>query len=76
MRRVLAAERAVFAHFNTLGGILFVLERIVVPLLALAASQRDFDSHIGTSLYYLATSATLPPCSERKTRLRKKRAQK
>ncbi len=50
MRSVLAAERAILTHFKTVGGILLVLESIVVPLLALTASHRNFNSHIGTSL--------------------------
>lgn len=54
MRCMLAAERAILAHFKTVWGILLVLESIVVPLLALAASQGYFYSHIGTSLLYLA----------------------
>ena len=54
MRCVLAAERAILTHFKTVGGILLVLESIVVPLLALVASQGYFYSHIGTSLLFLA----------------------
>ena len=50
MRRVLAAERTILAHFKTIRGILLVFEGIVVSLLALVASQSDFYSHIGTSL--------------------------
>jgi len=61
MRGVLAAERAILAHFKTIGGILLVLESIVVPLLAIVASQSDFNSHIGTSLYYLAYKPSCLP---------------
>ena len=50
MRCMLAAERAILAHFKTAWGILLVLESIVVPLLALSASHRNFYSHFGTSL--------------------------
>jgi hypothetical protein len=51
---VLAAERAILAHFKTVRGILLVLEGIVVPLLALAASHCYLNAHIGTSLFNLA----------------------
>lgn len=50
MHRVLLAERAVLAEFKFIRGVLFVLERIVVSLLALVASEGDFNSHFGTSL--------------------------
>ena len=53
---VLAAERAILAHFKTVGGIFLVLEGIVVPLLALAASHCYLNAHIGTSLFNLAKS--------------------
>jgi hypothetical protein len=47
---VLSAESAVLLHFETVGVILLVLHGIVVSLLALGASQSDFNAHIGTSL--------------------------
>jgi hypothetical protein len=52
---VLSAESAVLLHFETVGVILLVLHGIVVSLLALRASQSDFNAHNGTSL-------KLPPC--------------
>jgi len=54
MRGMLAAERTILIHFKTIGGIFFVLESIVVSLLAFIASQSYFYSHFGTSLLYLA----------------------
>lgn len=50
MRSVLAAEGAILVHFKLVGGIFLVLERVVVPLLALVASESYFYSHFGTSL--------------------------
>ena len=52
---VLSAESAVLLHFETVGVILLVLHGVVVSLLALRASQSDFNAHNGTSL-------KLPPC--------------
>ena len=47
---VLSAESAVLLHFETVGIVLLVLHGIVVSLLALGASQSDFNAHNGTSL--------------------------
>jgi hypothetical protein len=47
---VLLAESAILLHLETVGVILLVLHRIVVSLLALGASQSDFNAHNGTSL--------------------------
>ena len=52
---VLSAESAVLLHFETVGIVLLVLHGVVVSLLALRASQSDFNAHNGTSL-------KLPPC--------------
>ena len=52
---VLSAESAVLLHFETVRVILLVLHGVVVSLLALRASQSDFNAHNGTSL-------KLPPC--------------
>jgi hypothetical protein len=52
---VLLAESAILLHFETIGIILLVLHGVVVSLLALGASQSDFNAHNGTSL-------KLPPC--------------
>jgi len=52
---VLSAESAVLLHFETIGVILLVFHGVVVSLLALGASQSDFNAHNGTSLI-------LPPC--------------
>ena len=52
---VLSAESAVLLHLETVGVILLVLHGVVVSLLALGASQSDFNAHNGTSL-------KLPPC--------------
>jgi hypothetical protein len=53
---VLSAKSAVFLHFETVGVILLVLHGVVVPLLALVASQSHFNAHFGTSLYCLPVS--------------------
>ena len=55
MSGVLSAESAVLLHLETIGVILLVLHGVVVSLLALGASQSDFNAHNGTSLI-------LPPC--------------
>ena len=47
---VLLAESAILLHFETVGVILLVLHGVVVSLLALGASQSDFNAHNGTSL--------------------------
>ena len=47
---MLAAEAAVLVHFQSVGIVLLVLHGIVVSLLALRASQSDFNAHNGTSL--------------------------
>jgi len=47
---VLLAESAILLHFETVGIVLLVLHGIVVSLLALRASQSDFNAHNGTSL--------------------------
>ena len=47
---VLLAESAVLLHLETIGVILLVLHGVVVSLLALRASQSDFNAHYGTSL--------------------------
>jgi hypothetical protein len=47
---VLLAESAILLHLETVGVILLVLHGIVVSLLALRASQSDFNAHNGTSL--------------------------
>ena len=52
---VLSAESAVLLHLETVGVVLLVLHGVVVSLLALGASQSDFNAHNGTSL-------KLPPC--------------
>lgn len=48
---VFAAEAAIFIHFELFGGILFVLHRVVISLLAFIASQNDFNAHFGTSIF-------------------------
>ena len=49
MSRVLTAELAVFAHFKSVGIVLFVLGCVIVSLLAFRAGESDFNAHIGTS---------------------------
>ena len=45
MQRVLAAETAVLVELKTIGIVLFVLERIVISLLAFGAGQSDLNAH-------------------------------
>jgi len=45
MKRVLAAEAAILIKLKLIGGILLVLNGVVVPLLALAAPEYNFNSH-------------------------------
>ena len=42
---MLAAETAVLAELQAVGVVLLVFEGIVIPLLALAAGQRDLNAH-------------------------------
>ena len=46
MDRVLLAEGAVLFHLQAVRSVLLVLDRVVVSLLALIASQCNFDAHI------------------------------
>jgi hypothetical protein len=41
---VLSAEGAILAALQTVSGVLLVLDRVVVPLLAFIASECDFNS--------------------------------
>ena len=43
---MLSAELAIFAEFNTIGVVLFVLHRVVIPLLAFRTGKRDSYSHL------------------------------
>jgi hypothetical protein len=52
VERVLAAEGAILVQLKLIRGILLVLHRIVVSLLALVASQRDFNAHLTAPPYY------------------------
>jgi hypothetical protein len=42
---VFPAEFAIFIHFETIGIILLILDRIVIPLLAFGAGYRNLHSH-------------------------------
>lgn len=51
VKRVLAAELAVFVHFKSVGIVLFVFGSVVVSLFAFRACQNYFIlTHVGTSL--------------------------
>ena len=52
MERVLFAEAAILVQFKLVRGILLVLHRIVVSLLALVASQGHFHAHLTAPPYY------------------------
>ena len=49
VKRVLAAELAVFLHFKSVRIVLFVFGCVIVSLLAFCAGESDFDAHFGTS---------------------------
>jgi len=53
---MLTAETAELFHFKSVGVILLVLDRVVVSLLAFAASECDLYSHIGTSVIFCEKS--------------------
>ena len=42
--RVLLAERAIFAHYQSVGIVLFVLDAVIVSMLAFRTFKRDFRS--------------------------------
>ena len=66
MESVLAAEATILVELKTIGIVLLVLHCVVVPLLALGASQCDLNAH-GDILLKLA--AVLPaPSHISKTR--------
>jgi hypothetical protein len=46
VQRVLAAEAAVLVELKTIGIVLFVLEGIVISLLAFGAGQSDLNAHL------------------------------
>ena len=46
VQRVFSAKLAIFAEFNTIGVVLFVLHRVVIPLLAFRTGKRDSYSHL------------------------------
>jgi hypothetical protein len=52
VKRVLFAEGTILVQFQLVRGILLVLHRIVVSLLALVASQSDFNAHLTAPPYY------------------------
>ena len=49
---MLAAEFTVLVHFKSVRVILLILDRVVISLLTFTASECDFYSHIGTSVYF------------------------
>ena len=51
---MLAAESAVFVHFEPIRGVLFIFRGVVVSLLAFVASEGYFYSHCGTSFVIYA----------------------
>ena len=64
---VLSAEGAILATLQTVSGVLLVLDRVVVPLLAFIASECDFYScacshSFGTSYFIYPDHRALPPC--------------
>ena len=60
MDRVLSAEGAVLVHLQTIRIVLLILDRVVVSLLALVASQSDFNAHILTAPPYSCMQARWP----------------
>ena len=49
VNRVLLAETAVLAHFDTVRVVALILHRVVIALLALRAGQRDLHAHTSSS---------------------------
>ena len=47
--RMLLAETAVLAHFDTVRIVALILHRVVIALLALRAGQRDLHAHTSSS---------------------------
>ena len=69
MNRVLAAEGAILVHLELVGRIFLVLHGVVVPLLALAASEGDLDTRTCFRHFsappcniYASFMRVLPPC--------------
>ena len=58
MDSMLSAEAAVLVHLQTVGIVLFVFHRVVIPLLALCAGERYSNAHSGTSSKNLRTPGT------------------
>ena len=78
---VLSAEGAVLAALQTVGCVLLVFDRVVVPLLAFIASECDFYScacshSFGTSYFIYPRVRALPPCMERRRAHGKTRAKR
>ncbi len=46
---MLLAKSAILVHFKSVRIVLLVLLRVIISLLAFRTSQRNLDSHIGTS---------------------------
>ena len=65
MNRVLLAETAVLAHFDTVRIVALILHRVVIALLALRAGQRDLHAHTSSShtrhLLLLCAGRNCPP---------------
>ena len=57
MESVLAAEAAILVELQPIRVVLFVLERIVVPLLTFGASQCNLNAHGRASLFLCYLSA-------------------
>ena len=55
MDGVLLAEGAVLVQLKLVRGILLVLHRVVVSLLALVASERDLNAHLTAPPYLLSS---------------------
>mgnify|MGYP003527864719 CR=1 FL=1 len=49
MSRMLLAETAVLAHFDTVRIVALILHRVVIALLALRAGQRDLHANTSSS---------------------------
>jgi hypothetical protein len=60
MRGVLPAEPAVLAQLETLGRLLLVLRRAVIPTLAVGARETDDVAHFAESSSLTAESWQLP----------------
>jgi hypothetical protein len=60
MQRMFAAEGAILVHFKLFRTVFLVFERVVVPLLALAAAKHDLDPCVSCHIFGTSLLICLP----------------